>query len=360
MNGLVGLFYSQGDYGYGFQGTGIFPDGMGGVMPFNRETRLLEEVDQLGLFGRMEWAAGDRALVTGGVRLNRETRRNDNFADNNGLTSNLDAEETFVQVLPSGSFAWNLAPTTSLGASYARGYKAGGFAFAVFLSVAEAFGEEYTDNYELFLRHRTSDGRLMLNANVFAIDWRDQQVPYTAAGGIPGFDALVANAGRSALRGVEVEAEYHFNRALNLFASLGVTDSEFIDFILDGKRSGRPALSAVAPLERRGRGRVACVGRLVRQRDLQLHGRRIHRDLRSRRDQRLQPQPPGRPRRLRAVGMVRVSLGQEPARRPVRTGVVRRPAVRAAVGVRADGRPPRPGRRSRLRLVTTAGAAREG
>lgn len=234
VNGLVGLFYSQGDYGYGFQGTGIFPDGMGGVMPFNRETRLLEEVDQLGLFGRMEWAAGDRALVTGGVRLNRETRRNDNFADNNGLTSNLDAEETFVQMLPSGSFAWNLAPTTSLGASYARGYKAGGFAFAVFLGVAEAFGEEYTDNYEAFLRHRTADGRLMLNANVFAIDWRDQQVPYTAEGGIPGFDALVANAGRSALRGVEVEAEYHFDSTLNLFASLGVTDSEFIDFVLDG------------------------------------------------------------------------------------------------------------------------------
>lgn len=59
-------------------------------------------------------------------------------------------------------------------------------------------------------------------------------IPYTAAGGFPGFDALIANAGRSALRGVEGESEYYVTGALNLFVSLGVTDSEFIDFVLDG------------------------------------------------------------------------------------------------------------------------------
>ena len=234
VDGLIGLFYSEGDYSYGFHGSGIFPDGMGGVAPFNRETRLLEEVDQLGVFGRAEWAVSDRVLLTGGVRLNRETRRNDNFADNNGLRSDLSAEKTFSQVLPSGSIAYSLTPSTSLGASYARGYKAGGFAFAVFLGVAEAYGEEFTDNYELFFRHRTADGRLTLNANVFTIDWREQQIPYTAEGGFPGFDALITNAGRSALRGVEVESEYYVSNALNVFASVGVTDSEFIDFVLDG------------------------------------------------------------------------------------------------------------------------------
>ena len=234
VDGLIGLFYSEGDYSFGFHGTGIFPDGMGGVAPFNRQTRLLEEVDQLGVFGRAEWSVSDRVLLTGGVRLNRETRRNDNFADNNGFVSDLNAEKTFSQVLPSGSFAYRLTPSTSLGASYARGYKAGGFAFAVFLGVAQAYGEEFTDNYELFFRHRTADGRLTLNANVFTIDWREQQIPYTAEGGFPGFDALITNAGRSALRGVEVESEYYFTSTLNMFASLGVTDSEFIDFVLDG------------------------------------------------------------------------------------------------------------------------------
>ena len=234
VDGLIGLFYSEGDYSFGFHGTGIFPDGMGGVAPFNRQTRLLEEVDQLGVFGRAEWSVSDRVLLTGGVRLNRETRRNDNFADNNGFVSDLNAEKTFNQVLPSGSFAYRLTPSTSLGASYARGYKAGGFAFAVFLGLAQAYGEEFTDNYELFFRHRTADGRLTLNANVFTIDWREQQIPYTAEGGFPGFDALITNAGRSALRGVEVESEYYFTSTLNMFASLGVTDSEFVDFVLDG------------------------------------------------------------------------------------------------------------------------------
>ncbi len=36
------------------------------------------------------------------------------------------------------------------------------------------------------------------------------------------------------MRGVEVESEYYVSSALNVFASLGVTDSEFIDFVLDG------------------------------------------------------------------------------------------------------------------------------
>ena len=65
-------------------------------------------------FGRAEWSVGDRVLLTGGVRLNRETRRNDNFADNNGLVSNLNAgEDHLSQVLPSGSVAYSLTPSTS-------------------------------------------------------------------------------------------------------------------------------------------------------------------------------------------------------------------------------------------------------
>ena len=33
VDAIVGLFYSQGDYGFGFHGIGIFPDGMGGSCP---------------------------------------------------------------------------------------------------------------------------------------------------------------------------------------------------------------------------------------------------------------------------------------------------------------------------------------
>jgi len=73
---------------------------------------------------------------------------------------------------------------------------------------------------------------------VFSIDWKEQQIPYTVPGGIPGFDALVTNAGRSALEGIEVEIEYYVSSRLNLFTSVGVTDSEFIEFVRDGNDLG--------------------------------------------------------------------------------------------------------------------------
>ena len=234
VDAIAGLFVSQGDYGSGFSGVGIFPDGMGGVAPFNSRTDLNEQVDQFAVFGRAEWAMGDRLLATAGLRLNRETRGTDNFADNNGFVSELTGEETFDQLIPSASLSYSITPDTSIGASYARGFQAGGIAFAVFLGQAESYGEEYTNNYEFFLRHRSADGRITLNANVFSIDWFDQQVPYTPPGGFPQFDQFIANVGQSRLQGFEVESELYVSRDLQFFASLGLNDSEFRNFALDG------------------------------------------------------------------------------------------------------------------------------
>ena len=195
---------------------------------------MIEDVEQTDFFGRIEWDASDRVHLTGGVRLSRDSRANANFADNNGFVSELDAEKDFDQVLPSASIAFDVASNTSLGASYARGFKAGGFAFGLFLGLAEPYDEEFTDNFELFLRHRTANGRMILNANVYRIDWTDQQIPYTPPGGFPQFDSLVANAGKSRLEGLEVETEVFVSTGLSLFGSLGLADSEFVEFVLDG------------------------------------------------------------------------------------------------------------------------------
>lgn len=228
------VFHTRADHGYGIRAMGIFPDGMGGVAPFDNRTSLREEVDQTSAFGHVNLSLSRRAMATAGIRINQETRRTDNFADNNGFVSDLAGDQTFDQLIPSVSLSYSLTGTTSVGASYARGYQAGGMSFAAFLGQANAYDEEYTNNYEVFVRHRTNDGRLTLNANVFSIDWYDQQVPFTPDFGIPQFDIFVANVGESTVRGVEVESEYYFTRNLELFASVGLVDSQFQSFNLDG------------------------------------------------------------------------------------------------------------------------------
>ncbi|MEM6708492.1 MAG: TonB-dependent receptor [Pseudomonadota bacterium] len=240
LSGLLGAFYSDGEYRSGFSGVGIFPDGEGGVAPFNTTTDTLETITQQAVFGQVTWSFADAFRLTAGARLNREERDNDNFADNNGLVSDLSASETFDQFIPSLALSYDLSDTTSVGISYAQGIQAGGIAFAVFLGQSNPYDEETTENYELFLRHQSADGRFILNANLFYIDWTDQQITSTLPGGFPGFDDFVINAGRSTVRGVEVEIEWSPLDGLDLFTSIGVTDTEFDEFVLNGQDlSGR-------------------------------------------------------------------------------------------------------------------------
>ena len=234
VSALAGLFYSDADYTNGFSGTGVFPDGMGGFAPFITATDNTESIRQKAIFGQLSWRPVDDWEVKAGARFNHEERDIDDFADNNGVISDLSASASFDQFIPSLTVAHDLNDTTRIGASYSRGFQAGGIAFAVFLGQATPYDEEFIDNYELFLRHRSRDGRLMVNANIFHFDWTDQQVTTTLPGGLPGFDDTVVNAGESQATGAELEVEWQATKGLNLFTSLGVVDTEFEEFVVNG------------------------------------------------------------------------------------------------------------------------------
>ena len=234
IDALVGVFYSDGDYTKGFNGSGVFPDGNGGVRPFNTRTRNVETIEQTALFGKVNWQLSTQFEASLGLRFNREKRSTNNFADNNGLVSDLSAEESFDQVIPSIALTYQLTDQTSVGVSYAKGFQAGGIAFAVFVGQSAAYDEEFTNNYEFFLRHQSADRRLVLNANLFYVDWSDQQVAATVPGGFPGFDDLVVNAGESSIRGLETELEWRVSDQFNTYVSVGLIDTEFEDFVLNG------------------------------------------------------------------------------------------------------------------------------
>lgn len=234
FDALLGFFYSDGEYVNGFSGVGIFPDGMGGVQPFNTTTRNVENIEQVAFFGKANVSVYDDLTLSLGLRWNREERDTINFADNNGLVSDLDAVATFDQLIPSAALKYDISEQTSVGVSYARGFQAGGIAFAVFLGQSGAYDEEFTDNYELFFRHQSADGQFLFNTNLFYLDWSDQQITTTLPGGFPGFDDLVVNAGKSRVWGLETEIEWQPTDEFNTFLSVGVTDTEFRDFVLNG------------------------------------------------------------------------------------------------------------------------------
>ena len=225
LSGLLGVFYSNGDYEQGFNAP----------PPFDSITANKENIKQIAVFGKLNRNLFDRFNLSASLRYNRETRDTSNFANNRGEISNFSQSVLFNELIPSVALSYDLTDQTTLGVSYAEGYQGGGVAFAVFVGKSGSYNPEHTKNYELFLRHQSADGRLLFNANVFYIDWTDQQIEATVEGGRPGFDNLVKNVGESSVKGAEVEVEYLFTDDIGAFLSVGIADTEFEKFVLNGK-----------------------------------------------------------------------------------------------------------------------------
>ena len=131
------------------------------------------------------------------------------------------------------SYHWNEDLTTSF--TFQQGYRSGGVGTNVATTKPYQYDAEYTNNYEFSLRSTWLDGALVANANIFYIDWTEQQVDVQLSGNI--FDSETRNAGSSELTGFEVELTYQVTNQLKLYSSLGQAKSEFTDFTLEIPRT---------------------------------------------------------------------------------------------------------------------------
>ncbi len=106
-----------------------------------------------------------------------------------------------------------------------RGYRAGGSGVDAFLGIFE-FDPEFTTNYEFSVRQNLFDNSALLSANVFYIDWEDQQVRLQdpATGGF-----FIENAGESRLYGLEAELSGSTG-SIDYFINASFTDTEFKEF----------------------------------------------------------------------------------------------------------------------------------
>lgn len=117
--------------------------------------------------------------------------------------------------------------TTLMGyASFATGYKAGGFnGLAPDSSQASfAFNPETATNYETGFKWRTQDGTATINASAFYLDYKDLQ---TFFGSGSGFLTVTSDA-RS--YGIEIEGTMQATSSLQFSASYGWLDARFKSF----------------------------------------------------------------------------------------------------------------------------------
>lgn len=139
---------------------------------------------------------------------------------------------SYSAFLPKFGLTWQATRDIALSAIVQRGYRSGGSGTNTARARYFTYNPEYTWNYELALRSEWLDRKLTLNANVFRIDWTDQQVRVNLTPG-NNYDSETVNAGTARLWGFELEALGRPARTLTLNAGVGYTRTKFTDFAVD-------------------------------------------------------------------------------------------------------------------------------
>lgn len=195
------------------------------------------------LYGQLTFALTDRLAAFAGIRYARDTRRLDIFsrtatgsADNViGCAVTTASLPDCLLALPTKTFEYapfslglNYKPSDSslLYAKWSRGFRSGGYNSRG--SSADSllpFDPEQVDSYEIGGKFEIAR-RIRINAAFYQSDFDKMQL--LAGVGVSGA-AVVAinqNAGRSRIRGMELEGEAAFGR-LRLNGALAITDAKF-------------------------------------------------------------------------------------------------------------------------------------
>jgi len=233
---------------------------------FNRAAR--DQIENYALFGEFTYSLTDDLRVTLGARYDDESIAQTaydativppipatgdptiDFALNilaNQFSNelSLEASNEFSAFLPKAVVSYDLSDDVTASFSYQRAYRAGGLSFNVFRGalpvagdrsdqqvlednlIVNSFDPEFTDNYELSFRSQWMDNALTVNANLFFIEYEDQQINIQLSANP--LDSLTDNVGASEMKGFEIDAFYRGDNGLSLYANVGYADTEFTE-----------------------------------------------------------------------------------------------------------------------------------
>jgi len=120
-----------------------------------------QESQAYALFGQANIDLSEQLELTLALRFDEEERQGEDPRD---PTSS--AEETFNELQPKVSFAWQATDQLLTYATYARGFRSGGFN-EVAPTVTRSFAAEESDTFEFGIKSTLRDGALTLNAAYF-------------------------------------------------------------------------------------------------------------------------------------------------------------------------------------------------
>lgn len=176
----------------------------------------------------------DGLSATAGARYEivekRMNQRYENYDSSTGVFATAPTEygitDSWNNILGKFALEYEASPKAMLYASVAQGYSPGGFNYLESDPEYATFDEQRSVDYELGLKARLFDNRLMLNPNVFYSEYEDLQISEEASP----MKFVVVNAGKAHATGVELDFTARPIRPLTIYGSAAVTKAVYDDY----------------------------------------------------------------------------------------------------------------------------------
>ncbi len=226
---IAGLFYKESRYKQtAFFIDPTFPEFLGG--PVLVEDESSSKTEQMAVFGEVSYRLTDKLEATAGLRLFREKLSGRTITSGiplifpNGPEDISNKGDNDV-VTPKFALSYDVSDDVLAYAIISKGYRQGGFNPPAELTggAPETFEPDYTWNYELGAKTSWLDNRLVINAAIYYIDWKNLQV-------IPAFNPFqlryVDNVGAAHSTGGELEIIARPLQGFEISASGNLTYAE--------------------------------------------------------------------------------------------------------------------------------------
>ncbi len=190
---------------------------------------------ELAFYGEAGLHFTDDAVLTLGYRRANVRYKNNLIANRDifPLSSTVDPGINQNVNTYKANFEYAVTDDILLYAQASSGYRRGGFVGGNFLGTVPAseFKSDSLWNYELGARTSWLDNRLIVNANIYRIDWSDLQLLNFPDPDTDPFFSRIDNVGRARIDGLELEVQLHVNEYLTLGANYGYIDAKIRDDI---------------------------------------------------------------------------------------------------------------------------------
>ena len=206
-------------------------------LPFNdfsSQSYENKEFENIAFFGEVHFQILPRWSLFGGLRYDHEKLDfNSIFREvkNNQILASKKYSNDYSDdaLLPKIGINHNINEDTFITLGAQNSYRSGGLGYDYLNSKEYSYDDENVWNYEFSLSGKMPQKNINYSANIFYMDWKDQQLSIPQ---IPGdtMSSLVMNAKDSHVYGGEFEIQAKPSNSLLLYASIGTAITEFKDF----------------------------------------------------------------------------------------------------------------------------------